>query len=60
MLGKNGKEITNIECRHVVYCEPPQTDDRAPDLHVAKLIEHYEDGTSEPVVKLMTINTKTN
>lgn len=53
MIGSNGKEITGIECRHVVFCEPPEHDNRAPDLHVAKLIEHYADGTTEPVLKMI-------
>jgi len=54
MIDTNGKEITAVECRHVVYCAPPEFDDRAPDIHLVKEILHYEDGTSRPNVRLIS------
>ena len=45
------KKLKGKECRFVTYVRSPDYDQ--PDLHVAKVIKHYEDGTSEPAVELI-------
>ena len=45
------EEIAAIECRHVVYCKPPQgTSD---DLHLVKEVIHTKDGRVIPNVRLI-------
>lgn len=45
-----GKNIVNRECRHVHWIRATKTN---PDAHILKVINHYDDGTSEPVLQTM-------
>lgn len=44
------KKVTGIECRHAVLC---YSNNRGSDLHVVKEVVHYDDGTTEPNVRLV-------
>lgn len=48
---KQSEEILGYECRHVVFCPPPEPGGR--DLHVIKEIIHYKDGTSKPNLRFV-------
>lgn len=45
------KKIVGRECRHVVHV-PTKSQD-IPDAHIIKEIVHFEDGTSEPRIKIV-------
>lgn len=45
------KQVKSKECRFVTYVKPPEYG--KPDLHVAKEIVYYTDGTSEPKINLI-------
>lgn len=40
------EEIAGYECRHVVYCPPPQPG--MDDIHLIKRVIHFKDGTTKP------------
>jgi len=44
------ENILGYECRHVVYCKPPEHD--MPDMHVVKEIIHTRDGQQIPNLRV--------
>src|SRR5690349_1541434 len=40
------EDVVGHECRHVVYCPPPQQG--MDDIHLIKRVTHFKDGTTRP------------